>query len=101
MSHQDDQAFIEAKTMKTDFHTCTFMQSQFFVNDKEVNLQHEVIVNETSISFSYESRVKKNDTFKIHKFGGYVVDRDYDKNDLLNVGKKFLNTTLERVLIIY
>ena len=96
VSHQDNQAFIEAKTMKTDFHTCTFMQSQFFINDKEFNLQHEVNVNETSISFSYASKVKQNDTFKIHKFGGYVVDRDYDKNDLLNVGKKCLNTTLEK-----
>jgi len=27
------QAFIEAKTMKTEFHTCTFMESKLFVEE--------------------------------------------------------------------
>ena len=28
VNHENQQAFIQAKTMKTDFHTCTFMQSE-------------------------------------------------------------------------
>ena len=31
---ENHQAFIQAKTMKTEFHTCTFMESQIFLNDK-------------------------------------------------------------------
>ncbi len=36
MSHENHQAFIEAKTMKTDFYTCTFMESQVFIDGKSV-----------------------------------------------------------------
>ena len=93
VKYEGHQAFIEAKTMKTDFHTCTFMQSQFFVNDKEVDLQHKVIENETYISFSYSSSIKQNDTFTINKFGGYVVDRNYDKKGLIDAAKNNLEAS--------
>jgi len=32
VSHSNNQAFIEAKTMKTDFHTCTFMACKVYVS---------------------------------------------------------------------
>ncbi|MDU8885124.1 glycoside hydrolase family 65 protein [Yeosuana sp. MJ-SS3] len=91
VSHNDDQAFIEAHTMKTHFHTCTYMQSQFLINDTAVNLAPEIFKNETKIAFQYSASIKKNDTFTIQKFGGYVVDRNHDKNQLKEAAKNVLS----------
>ena len=92
---EKNQAFIEAKTMKTDFYTCTFMQSQFYVNREQVDLQNEVTKSETTINFSYSSRIKQHDTFSINKFGGYTVDRYYDKDKLIKAAKDVLATAIE------
>ena len=35
--HKSHQAFIEAHTMKTDFHTCTFMESEVLLMEENVN----------------------------------------------------------------
>jgi maltose phosphorylase len=95
VSHENHQAFIQAKTMKTDFHTCTFMESQVFLNDKTVALQPAAQIENAFVSFSYEHQVKKGDTFSIHKFGGYTVDRNHDKTELVSVAKKVLKTAAE------
>ncbi len=87
---ENNQVFIEARTMKTDFHTCTFMQSHFFDNDKEITLQSELVKSETKISLSYSKSVSKNEVFTICKFGGYVVDRNHDKEELVSVAKSVL-----------
>ena len=46
VNHENQQAFIEAKTMKTDFHTCTFMQSNLFLNNKSISVAPSVEKNE-------------------------------------------------------
>ena len=51
---ENNQAFIEAQTMKTDFHTCTFMQSECFVNNQNAGLQPQVIKTDNKISFIYK-----------------------------------------------
>ena len=87
---KEEQSFIQAKTMKTYFHTCTFMQSKLFVNDIAISLKS---INKKSSHFasnSYEQKISKNHRFTIQKFGGYVVDRNYDKNELITVAKKVL-----------
>lgn len=94
VKQEGKQAFIQAKTMKTAFHTCTFMESQLFLNDKEVSLEPTVKTSESAISFSYKQQVKANETFAIHKFGGYTVDRNYDKNELVSAAKDVLKKAL-------
>ena len=102
VSQNENQSFIEAKTMKTAFHTCTFMESELFLNDKKVDVNPE---NKKAINFassSYSMDVKKDETFTIHKFGGYVVDRNHAKNELLlaakNVLKKATNLGFAKML---
>ncbi|AXP81531.1 Maltose phosphorylase [Mariniflexile rhizosphaerae] len=95
VNHKNQQAFIQAKTMKTDFHTCTFMESQLFLNEKEVALQPSVKTTETSISFSYKQQVKANETVAIHKFGGYTVDRNHEKEALISAAKNVLKTAVD------
>jgi maltose phosphorylase len=90
VSHENNQAFIKAKTMKTDFHTCTFMESQVFIDGKSVIIEPEISSDSTSAAFSYSYNVKQNETYSIHKFGGYTVDRNHDKTELIAAAKSVL-----------
>ncbi|MDY0779489.1 glycoside hydrolase family 65 protein [Tenacibaculum sp. IB213877] len=90
VAQDGEQAFIEAHTMKTYFHTCTFMQSEVFINSEKQAIQPEVKQLENKISFSYSANVKENETFTIHKFGGYTVDRNHEIDELVTAAKNVL-----------
>lgn len=90
VSHEQHQAFIQAKTMKTNFYTCTFMESQLFIDGKAVALEPKVSIDSNSATFSYTQNVGENQTYAIHKFGGYTVDRNHDKYELVTASKSVL-----------
>ena len=90
VASEDNKAFIEAKTMKTGFHTCTFMQSSVFVNNIKQTQTPEVNKQSNFISFTYNVSVKSGNTASIQKFGGYTLDRNHDKNQLVIAAKKVL-----------
>ncbi|WP_418511000.1 glycoside hydrolase family 65 protein [Corallibacter sp.] len=95
VSHDNNQAFIQAKTMKTDFYTCTFMESKVFINGKSVLIEPNVSADATLVSYSYKQNVKQGETYAIHKFGGYTVDRNHDKNALVTAAKSVLETATQ------
>jgi maltose phosphorylase len=78
-----NQSFIVAKTMKTNFHTCTFMQSKVFIDGAEILMDATNTISEKSALSSYQQKINKNQTFSIKKFGGYIVDRNHPKNALI------------------
>ncbi|RCW93955.1 glycoside hydrolase family 65 protein [Winogradskyella arenosi] len=90
ISKDGEKAFIEAKTMKTEFYTCTFMESQLFSNGKPIEVASKVEETDTTIAFSYTYKVAKGEAYTIHKFGGYTVDRNHDKNELITVASEVL-----------
>ena len=90
VSHENNQAFILAETMKTAFHTCTFMESKLFLNNEKLEKNPEVETNEQQVCFKYTQHVKANQAYSIHKFGGYTVDRNHNKNELIIAAKKVL-----------
>ncbi|WP_292946828.1 glycoside hydrolase family 65 protein [Olleya sp. UBA1516] len=92
VSTENEQAFIEAKTMKTAFHTCTFMQSSVFVNNTKQEQTPNVDKQANTVSFTYTVSVNAGETASIQKFGGYTVDRNHDKNQLVSAAKKVLDT---------
>ncbi len=91
VSHENNQAFIQAKTMKTDFYTCTFMESQVFIDGKSVMIDPNISADSNSAAFSYNYNVKQNETYTIHKFGGYTVDRNHNKYELVTAAKSVLD----------
>ncbi|WP_375240848.1 glycoside hydrolase family 65 protein [Polaribacter sp.] len=91
VSQNNQQSFIEARTMKTHFYTCTFMQSRLFVNGNEVSADCENAKTDKTASCSYTEDIKQNETYTIHKFGGYVVDRNHKKEALLSAAKEALD----------
>jgi len=88
--HENHQAFIQSKTMKTDFNICTFMESQVFINGKSVLIEPNIEADANYASFSYQYDVKQGETYTINKFGGYTVDRNHDKSKLVSVAKTAL-----------
>ena len=90
VSHENNQAFIQAKTMKTDFYTCTFMESQVFIDGKSVIIEPNISADSNRAAFSYSYKVKQNETYALHKFGGYTVDRNHDKYELVTAAKRVL-----------
>ena len=90
VSHENHQAFIQAKTMKTEFHTCTFMESKVFNNGNIVAIEPTIKANSNYIYFGYKQNVKKCEIYSIHKFGGYTVDRNHKKTELVSAAKKAL-----------
>ncbi len=95
VSHENHQAFIEAKTMKTDFYTCTFMESRVFINNKSVLTEPNIKADANYASFSYQHHVKQGETYKIDKYGGYTVDRNHDKLQLVSVAKRLLEEAVK------
>ena len=91
---ENNQAFIEAQTMKTDFHTCTFMQSECFVNNQNAGLQPQAIKTDNKISFIYKLSIKQQETFTIHKYGGYTTGRNHNKTELIQTSKDVLNEAI-------
>ena len=91
VSQEGHQAFIQAKTMKTEFHTCTFMESKVFIHDKVLSIDPKIKTDSTYVAYSYSHAVKKGESYVIHKFGGYTVDRNHDKTKLVAAAKATLS----------
>ncbi|MHB0753999.1 glycoside hydrolase family 65 protein [Polaribacter sp. M15] len=94
VSQDNHQSFIEARTMKTHFYTCTFMESKIFIDGNEITTNSANEQSSNFIANKYQQEIKKDQTYSIHKFGGYVVDRNHDKNELVAAAK----TALEKAV---
>lgn len=90
------QAFIEAHTMKTNFATCTFMESKVLLNGAELKEKPSAVKeDDLKVSHSYLQRVNKDGTLEIHKFGGYVVDTNHEREALVSAAKTVLKKASE------
>ncbi|WP_452225096.1 glycoside hydrolase family 65 protein [Lacinutrix chionoecetis] len=92
VSTDTEQAFIEAKTMKTGFYTCTFMESSVYINNQKQDQKPQTNQKDNLVSFTYRLNVKQGETASIVKFGGYTVDRNHLKKELVAAAKRVLNT---------
>ena len=79
---QKNSGYILSKTMKTEFHVCTGMSNQVFVNEKLQHISGNTSVSDKKISISYTTEINKGDTATLVKYGGYTVDLNHKKEDL-------------------
>ena len=77
ISSEDNFATILAETKKTRFKVHTFMQNQLFIDNKKLNISPKENKKENYIGLQYELTAKKNQTFRIEKYGGYSRSNDY------------------------
>jgi maltose phosphorylase len=93
VKEEGNQGFIVAKTLKTDFYACTFMQTEITLDNETVSLPTNVSQKSTDISFHYTQEVKANQTCTMYKYGGYTVCTNHDKYKLIDAAKKALQST--------
>jgi len=87
----EQQGFIISKTLKTEFHACTFMQTEVLLNDKKVDANFEKELQKNKVVFSYSVDVEKGDKLNLQKFGGYVTDMNHERDTLISVAKSVLS----------
>ena len=85
-----NQAFIEAHTMKTNFATCTFMQSSLFLEGQALSVVPSENRKELWVAHEFAQEVKKGEVLALHKFGGYTVSRNHEPSQLVDAAKKVL-----------
>ncbi len=95
VSHQNEQAFIVSRTMKTNFYVCTAMHIHLSLNGKEIQQKKHINNDINRIEFKYKNKIKKGDTLTLTKFGGYTVSLNHKKEDLIGVSKAVLNKATE------
>ena len=78
VNHEDNQAYIVSRTMKTHFYVCTAMCSQIAINGNVLNQEKEISERINYVEFQYKNQVKQGDTISLTKFGGYTTDRNHD-----------------------
>lgn len=93
---EDQQGFIISKTLKTEFHTCTFMQSLISLNNEKVETQFQKEATDDTITFSYEFDLKEGDEVRLQKFAGYTTDMNHRENELIPAAKNVLTKGIEQ-----
>lgn len=88
--YEGRQAFIEAHTMKTNFATCTFMESFLMHKGQLVNMQPSESSTDMRVDLSFQQKAAKGETLVFYKFGGYTVSTNHKADKLIHAAKDVL-----------
>ncbi len=94
VSSNAHQAFIETHTMKTNFHVCTYMESNITIDSEVINSAPEVIKSDNKIGLSYTIKAQEQQSVTLYKYAGYTVDRNHKKEHLKSIAKQHLQKAL-------
>lgn len=79
VNHNQNEAFVTARTFKTHFIATTFMHNAILLDNVFQNLTAEVVEKTTEkIKFQYSLSIKKGSCAAIQKIGGYTVSLNHD-----------------------
>ena len=101
IKHNENEAFVTARTFKTHFIATTFMQNSILLNDKNQNITPEKKEhNKEKIQFEYVINVAKGEKSAIQKIGGYTVSLNHENTYVgaENVIKSALNKGYNQLL---
>jgi maltose phosphorylase len=93
--HNQNEAFVTARTFKTHFKVATYMHNSIFINDENQNTT-PTAVNATAdkIQFSYQTQVGKGQTIGLQKLGGYTVSLNHEASQLIPAAQKAIQRAL-------
>ncbi|MGM1056593.1 MAG: glycoside hydrolase family 65 protein [Bacteroidota bacterium] len=92
---EENQGFITSKTLKTEFHTCTFMQSDLKLNEEKVSGDFQKETTEDKVIFAYSIDAEEGDVLSLRKFAGYVTDMNHKQSELISGAKAVLKKAAE------
>lgn len=90
ISSEDNRAFIEAHTMKTNFAISTFMAATAEVNGKNIQAK-EIEKTEFRVGCEFHHSLNKGETISLTKFGGYTVSTNHKATELVKVANTLLD----------
>lgn len=80
VKHNQNAAFVTARTFKTHFIATTFMHNSILLQGENTNINPENIeANNEKIQFKYTIKVAQNATASIQKIGGYTMSLNHEK----------------------
>ena len=83
IQHNNNEAFVTARTFKTHFIATTFMQNSIWLDDKKVPLLPENTDCSTEkVAFSYAITALKNEKVALQKIAGYTVSLNHQNTQL-------------------
>ena len=83
VKNSGSEAFVAARTFKTNFIATTFMHNSILLNDKNQNVTPEKIeFNKEKIQFEYAVNVAKGEKSAIQKIGGYTVSLNHENTQV-------------------
>jgi maltose phosphorylase len=78
-------AYIVAKTKKTDFYAATGTHFQIWQGGAQVTLQPFLVEREKFLAATYTVNLNKNEETVLYKYVANVTSRDYDAKQMLEV----------------
>ena len=94
ISAHKSAAFIHAATEKTEFHVCTYMDSQVFLDDQPV-MEEAVDQTQLKASVTYKAQVAQGQTIGLEKYAGYTVSTNHDIENLIPAAQAALDHGME------
>jgi maltose phosphorylase len=83
VKHNQNAAFVTARTFKTHFVATTFMHNSILLDGENTNINPENIeANNEKIQFKYAVNVAQNATASIQKIGGYTVSLNHENTQI-------------------
>jgi maltose phosphorylase len=79
IQHDQSQAFVTSKTLKTNFVATTFMHTSILLSGEDLNIIPEKVdITKEKIQFNYTVAVAKETKSTIQKIGGYTVSMNHE-----------------------
>lgn len=91
VDYKEDSAFVLSKTLKTNFHVCTGMQTSISLDGELIAIEKEVEKSDNYIAFKYSKEVKQGEVLTLTKFGGYSVSTNHNEEELQRASEIVLN----------
>ncbi len=80
---EDDFAFVQAKTLKTEFNVVTYMKNSVLLDGKPQDFSPSVESYTSSrVQFDYPITVEKGKTVSLIKYAGYTVSTNHPEGKL-------------------
>ena len=92
VSTKESKAFIHSHTLKTDFHVCTFMDTEFWAGETQIKRKEKPQREINKTTLNYNHHLSEGDSVTLIKYGGYITDRKHPKAEL----KKLADTELQK-----
>ncbi|MBW2962489.1 glycoside hydrolase family 65 protein [Mesonia aestuariivivens] len=88
---EKNRGFITSKTLKTEFHVCTFMHTELLLNNELQNVDFSTEKEAQKLTFTYNFSVSKEEKVTLKKLGGYVKGMNHSNENLVEATHNLLN----------